>query len=169
MRKQSVIVSKEYDIKNIIDCVRQRLKKKNWRGPFNFFDSLNMNENDHTRFLLFLFKYQNTNGRYDIFYSFLNRFTKERFKINSSPTEVKIRFSPLYNDNNKHYFLDGLIIVKKKENVQDVASNSIKTEQTFIVELTDILKKYSIEYNKKHDDKSIQVKQSGLAEKERRR
>ena len=39
---------------------------------------------------------------------------------------------------------------EEKENVQDVASNSIKTEQTFIIELTDILKKYSIEYNKKH-------------------
>ena len=91
-----------------IDVVRNKTKR---HSPYNVFTAWGMSENDHTKLLLALLRYQDSMGRYPLLNSFLNRFTKGRGKMihYQNPTDVAIRFNPRYDKDAKHSFIDGLI------------------------------------------------------------
>ena len=94
---------------------RQRSKAKH-QNPYNVFTAWRMSENDHTKLLLALLRYQNSNGRYPLLRDFLNRFTKGRDKMihYKDLSDVSIRFNPRYDRDTKHSFIDGLITFTAK-------------------------------------------------------
>lgn len=85
--------------------------KSRHHSPYNVFTAWGMSENDHTKLLLALLRYQDPTGRYPLLNSFLNRFTKGRDKMihYQNPSDVNIRFNPRYDKDAKHSFIDGLI------------------------------------------------------------
>lgn len=84
----------------IAKSVKATVNKK--QRPYNAFGALDMNENNHTKLLLALLKYQ-SDSRYPVLTSFLKAFTKGRGRMihYERPTDVKIQF-------NRNY-IDGLI------------------------------------------------------------
>ena len=80
--------------------------------PYNVFTAWNMSENDHTKLLLALLRFQDSNKRFPLLNSFLNTFTKGRDKMihYQHPSDVCIRFNPRYDKDDKHSFIDGLIL-----------------------------------------------------------
>ena len=70
-----------------------------------------MSENDHSKLLMSLLRYQDTNGHYKLLHSFLTRFTKSRGKVNYRYIEkVEIKFNPCYKDGGKRSLIDGLVL-----------------------------------------------------------
>ena len=96
------------EIANKIEGLRN---KPRHHSPYNVFTAWGMSENDHTKLLLALLRYQDPTGRYPVLNSFLNRFTKGRDKMihYQNPSDVIIRFNPRYDKDDKHSFIDGLI------------------------------------------------------------
>lgn len=89
----------------------QRSKTKHKR-PYNVFTAWRMSENDHTKMLLALLRFQDSNGRYPLLNSFLNTFAKGRDKMIHYQhfSDVNIRFNPRYDKDAKHSFIDGLVL-----------------------------------------------------------
>lgn len=94
---------------------KQRSKAKH-QNPYNVFTAWKMSENDHTKLLLALLRYQNSNGRYPLLTGFLNRFAKGRAKMihYQNLSDVSICFNPRYDKDDKHSFIDGLITFTAK-------------------------------------------------------
>ena len=103
------------DTKTIVDIAKKVSKvvaKKRRKGAYNIFESWCMNENDHTKLLLSLLRYQDQYGQRPVLYSFLKRFARGcGKKISKRPSKVEITFSSKFNDNGKNSFIDGLIIM----------------------------------------------------------
>ncbi|MCR5850413.1 MAG: PD-(D/E)XK nuclease family protein [Bacteroidaceae bacterium] len=99
------------DIIKIANKIEGLRNKPRHHSPYNVFTAWGMSENDHTKLLLALLRYQNQTGRYPLLNSFLNRFTKGRGKMihYQNPSDVIIRFSPRNDKDAKHSFIDGLI------------------------------------------------------------
>ena len=100
---------------NIVEIARKiegKSNKQRHHSPYNVFTAWGMSENDHTKLLLALLRYQDSIGRYPLLNSFLNRFTKGRDKMihYQNPSDVIIRFNPRYDKDAKHSFIDGLIM-----------------------------------------------------------
>lgn len=90
---------------------KQKSKAKH-QNPYNVFTAWGMSENDHTKLLLALLRYQDSVGRYPLLNCFLNRFTKGRGKMihYQNPSDVSIRFNPRYDKDDQLSFIDGLIM-----------------------------------------------------------
>lgn len=90
---------------------KQKSKAKH-QNPYNVFTAWGMSENDHTKLLLALLRYQDSAGRYPLLNCFLNRFTKGRGKMihYQNPSDVSIRFNPRYDKDDQLSFIDGLIM-----------------------------------------------------------
>ena len=72
----------------------EALTKKRCKSAYNVFESWRMNENDHTKLLLSLLRYQNQYGQMPVLYSFLKRFARGCGKmISKRPDKVEILFS----------------------------------------------------------------------------
>ena len=110
------------DIEKNAESVSKAVKNTS----YNVFDGLDMSENDHTKLLLWLFRYE-TNNEFPILYSFLKKFaTGCRNKNKNVPVEVEvyfnIRFENKTNKTKKEYsFLDGLILMTTKNENQKTA------------------------------------------------
>ena len=114
-------VNLQIDIPTIANKVFEEYKKHSKNIPYNAFEKWHMSENDHTKLLLALFRYQDSNGHFPVLYSFLDRFTKGRGKAYycSKPPEVEIEFSPRYSEQitskKKLSFVDGLIYIQPEK------------------------------------------------------
>ena len=99
------------DLVEIANKIEGLRNKPRHHSPYNVFTAWGMSENDHTKLLLALLRYQDSTGRYPLLNSFLNRFTKGRDKMihYQNPTDVAIRFNPRYDKDAKYSFIDGLI------------------------------------------------------------
>ena len=102
----------KFNIVEIANKIEGQRNKPRHHSPYNVFTAWGMSENDHTKLLLALLRYQDSTGRYPLLNSFLNRFTKGRDKMihYQNPSDVIIRFNPRYDKDDKHSFIDGLII-----------------------------------------------------------
>ena len=111
MNPNIIIMKKEEIIGLAREMEKQRSKAKH-QNPYNVFTAWGMSENDHTKLLLALLRYQDSTGRHPVLNSFLNRFTKGRDKMihYQNPSDVSIRFNPRYDKDDKHSFIDGLIM-----------------------------------------------------------
>ena len=100
------------DIIEIANKLEGQRNKPRHQSPYNVFTAWGMSENDHTKLLLALLRYQDPTGRYPVLKSFLNRFTKGRDRMihYQNPLDVIIRFNPRYDKDAKHSFIDGLIM-----------------------------------------------------------
>ena len=111
MKTTDSIIFSERDIIEIANKIEGLRNKPKHHSPYNVFTAWGMSENDHTKLLLALLRYQDSTGRYPLLNSFLNRFTKGRDKMihYQNPSDVIIRFNPRYDKDDKHSFIDGLI------------------------------------------------------------
>ena len=107
---------KKEDIIGLAYKMEKQSSKAKHQNPYNVFTAWRMSENDHTKLLLALLRYQNSNGRYPLLTGFLNRFAKGRDKMihYQNLSDVSIRFNPRYDEGVKHSFMDGLIIFTAK-------------------------------------------------------
>lgn len=98
-------------IVEIANKIEEQRNKRRLHSPYNVFTAWGMSENDHTKLLLALLRFQDSAGRYPLLNSFLNRFTKGRDKMihYQNPSDVIIRFNPRYDRDAKHSLIDGLI------------------------------------------------------------
>ena len=91
--------------KDLSKCVKGK--------PYNPFAAWKMSENDHTKYLLSILRYQDAHGNYPVLADFLLRFTEEKGAVINCtcPKNVKIEFSHKTSsgDFNKQGFIDGLI------------------------------------------------------------
>lgn len=91
--------------KDLSKCVKSK--------PYNPFAAWKMSENDHTKYLLSILRYHDTDGKYPVLADFLLRFTEEKGAVINCtcPKNVKIEFSHKTSsgDFNKQGFIDGLI------------------------------------------------------------
>ena len=112
MKTTDSIFFSERDIIEIANKIEGQRNKSKHHLPYNVFTMWGMSENDHTKLLLALLRYQDSTGRYPVLNSFLNRFTKGRDKMihYQNPSDVIIRFNPRYDKDDKHSFIDGLIM-----------------------------------------------------------
>ena len=106
----------EKDIVRWAKALEGQRGKSKCATPYNVFTAWQMSENDHTKMLLALFRYQNAQGRYPLLNSFLNRFAKGRDKMihYQNPSDVCICFNPRYDKDDKHSYIDGLITFAAK-------------------------------------------------------
>ena len=97
------------ELSKVIETQRNKAKQQK---PYNMFTAWNMSENDHTKLLLALLRFQDSNRRFPLLNSFLNSFTKGRDKMihYQHPSNVCIRFNPRYDKDDKHSFIDGLVL-----------------------------------------------------------
>ena len=63
-------------INETIESIAQKKINKKIVPPYNVFSMWNMSENDHTKILLALMRYKESNNSYPLIYSFLERFAK---------------------------------------------------------------------------------------------
>ena len=112
MKTTDSIIFSERDIIEIANKIEGQRNKSKHHLPYNVFTAWGMSENEHTKLLLALLRYQDSTGRYPVLNSFLNRFTKGRDKMihYQNPSDVSIRFNPRYDKDDKHSFIDGLIM-----------------------------------------------------------
>lgn len=92
--------------------IEEQSNKAKCHRPYNVFTAWRMSENDHTKMLLALLRFQDSNRRYPLLNSFLNAFAKGRDKMihYQHPSNVCIRFNPRYDKDDKHSFIDGLVL-----------------------------------------------------------
>ena len=111
------------DIISIANELANQRNKAKHQKPYNVFTAWNMGENDHTKLLLALLRYQDDRGRYPLLNSFLNRFTKGRDRMiyYQHPSNVSIRFNPRYDKDAKHSSIDGLIMFSVNNNKKRIA------------------------------------------------
>lgn len=107
---------KNEEIIGLAQELEKQRRKARHQNPYNVFTAWEMSENDHTKLLLALLRYQNLNGRYPLLTSFLNRFAKGRDKMihYQNLSDVSVRFNPRYDKDAKHSFIDGLITFTDK-------------------------------------------------------
>ena len=99
-------------IGDIAKKVSRAIAKKRCKSAYNVFESWRMNENDHTKLLLSLLRYQDQYGQMPVLYSFLKRFARGCGKmISKRPDKVEILFSPKYTDGKNCSFIDGLVLM----------------------------------------------------------
>ena len=99
-------------IGDIAKKVSRAIAKKRCKSAYNVFESWRMNENDHTKLLLSLLRYQDQYGQMPVLYSFLKRFARGCGKmISKRPDKVEILFSPKYTDGKNNSFIDGLVVM----------------------------------------------------------
>lgn len=92
--------------------VSRAITKKRCKSAYNVFESWRMNENDHTKLLLSLLRYQDQNGQMPVLYSFLKRFARGCGKmVSKRPDKVEIVFSPKFTDGKNCSFIDGLVLM----------------------------------------------------------
>ena len=91
--------------KDLSKCVKGK--------PYNPFAAWKMSENDHTKYLLSILRYQDAHGNYPVLADFLLRFTKGKGSMAhyAYPKNVEIEFNhkTSFGDINKQGFIDGLI------------------------------------------------------------
>lgn len=82
-------------------------------NPYNPFAAWRMSENDHTKYLLSILRYQDAHGNYPVLADFLLRFTEDKGTVINCtcPKNVKIEFSHKTSSGkfNAQGFIDGLI------------------------------------------------------------
>lgn len=102
----------EFEILEIAQKFEKLRRKAKCQSPYNVFAAWKMSENDHTKLLLSLLRYQDPYGRMPLLTSFLNNFAKGRDKMihYQHPKDVDIRFNPKYERDAQHSFIDGLVI-----------------------------------------------------------
>lgn len=115
---------------NIVDkakIVCKAIAKKQRKGAYNVFESWRMNENDHTKLLLSLLRYQDQYGQMPVLYSFLKRFARGcGKKISKRPDKVEIVFSPKFTDGKNNSFIDGLVVMTvRKSRLAFIIENKI--------------------------------------------
>ncbi|MBR1593841.1 MAG: PD-(D/E)XK nuclease family protein [Alloprevotella sp.] len=95
----------------IAEQLVKTISKTKVQKPYNVFSEWKMNENDNTKLLLSLLRYNDAQG-FTVLSSFLRRFARGRDKMvhYKHPSEVDIRFSPRYGAE-KHSFIDGLVMM----------------------------------------------------------
>lgn len=99
-------------IVDIAKRVSKAIAKKRCNSAYNVFESWRMNENDHTKLLLSLLRYQDQYGQMPVLYSFLKRFARGcGKKISKRPDKVEIVFSPKFTDGKNNSFIDGLVVM----------------------------------------------------------
>ena len=99
-------------IGDIAKKVSRAIAKKRCKSAYNVFESWRMNENDHTKLLLSLLRYQDQYGQMPVLYSFLKRFARGcGKKISKRPDKVEITFSPKFTDGKNNSFIDGLVMM----------------------------------------------------------
>ena len=99
-------------IGDIARKVSRAIAKKRRNSAYNVFESWRMNENDHTKLLLSLLRYQDQYGQMPVLYSFLKRFARGcGKKISIRPDKVEIVFSPKFTDGKNNSFIDGLVVM----------------------------------------------------------
>ncbi|MDY6382268.1 MAG: PD-(D/E)XK nuclease family protein [Bacteroidales bacterium] len=140
------------------DCLKQIF-------PYNTFLKWNMSENDHTKLLLALLRYQDSNGHFPVLYSFLKRFTKGRGSrgyqaYNKNATHVDIQFSPRYSEktvNEKNLsFVDGIIFIEPKEEEERIAI-IIENKIYDAIDQPDQIRRYIRLMNKKEKIKEYNI------------
>ena len=114
IKNNPIIIIQQMKNEEIIKTAKALETEKNKaksRHPYNVFTAWDMNENDHTKLLLALLRYQGLDGRPALLTSFLDRFAKGRGGMihYKSPKDVCIRFNPRFEDDAKYGFMDGLI------------------------------------------------------------
>ncbi len=100
------------DIKDI-EAIAEKVGSAVNKTPYNVFDAWHMSENDHSKLLLSLLRFE-TNREFPILYSFLRRFAHGcGKKISIRPTKVEVFYNKCFVDSqtNKKSFTDGLILM----------------------------------------------------------
>lgn len=116
-----------------IEAIAKDVSKAVKNTSYNVFDGLDMSENDHTKLLLWLFRYE-TNGQFPILYSFLKKFaTGCGKKINKWPKEVEVNFNIRFDNktgkSKKEFSIpDGLILMTAK------TAKNVEKKTAFIIE-----------------------------------
>ena len=104
MEAQTQILDKEC-INDIIERIAKKKIGTKIVPPYNVFSMWNMSENDHTKILLALMRYKESNESYPLIYSFLERFAKGCI-ANDYFKNTKVVFNASYSKS----YIDGLII-----------------------------------------------------------
>ena len=92
-------------INETIESIAQKKINTKIVPPYNVFSMWNMSENDHTKILLALMRYKESNNSYPLIYSFLERFAKGCI-TNDNFENTKVVFNASYSKS----YIDGLII-----------------------------------------------------------
>ena len=115
MEAQTQILDKEC-INDIIERIAKKKIGTKIVPPYNVFSMWNMSENDHTKILLALMRYKESNESYPLIYSFLERFAKgciEKDEFHETKIEFNAFFPNIEVDNiRKDSLIDGLITFK---------------------------------------------------------
>ena len=114
MEAQTQILDKER-INEIIERIANEKIGTKIVPPYNVFSMWNMSENDHTKILLALMRYKESNESYPLIYSFLERFANgciEKNNFNNIKIEFNASFQKVEVSNKAkgtNSFIDGLI------------------------------------------------------------
>lgn len=114
MEAQTQILDKR--INEIIEKIAKEKIGTKTVPPYNVFSMWNMSENDHTKILLALMRYKESNESYPLIYSFLERFAKgciAKDEFHETKIEFNAFFPNIEVDNiKKDSLIDGLITFK---------------------------------------------------------
>lgn len=115
MEAQTQILDEER-INEIIEKIAKEKIGTKTVPPYNVFSMWNMSENDHTKILLALMRYKESNESYPLIYSFLERFAKgciAKDEFHETKIEFNAFFPNIEVDNiKKDSLIDGLITFK---------------------------------------------------------
>lgn len=129
MEAQTQILDKER-INEIIERIANEKIGTKIVPPYNVFSMWNMSENDHTKILLALMRYKESNDSYPLIYSFLERFAKGYVEEDKFQ-EIKIEFNASFpkvcvGNVEKDSLIDGLITFNSNgENKAVIIENKI--------------------------------------------
>ena len=120
----------ENRINGIIENIAEEKISTKIVPPYNVFSMWNMSENDHTKILLALMRYKESNDSYPLIYSFLERFAKgfiKEDKFNGIKIEFNASFSQVcVGGVSKDSLIDGLITFNSNgENKAVIIENKI--------------------------------------------